>query len=137
MIRYTTPLLSFFIKDYELIDTDNIYATFADKMRGVFLTVNNMESPVSGTRGVVVNEVGYNQIEISHKNGGTVVDINLTQEQTALFPTDQIVSVQVNWVMSNGRRLATNIVNVDCSENLIPRVLDYDGGGVGNENDNE
>ena len=59
------------------------------------------------------------------ESGKTVLSVSLTQEETGLFVAEKKVYVQVNWIFPNGMRDATNIKQIDVSENLISEVITY------------
>lgn len=104
MRQYTTPLQTMFVQGYELTESDKVYVTYADKTREHVLTVTD---PI-----------------LTHEDDGTTVKVHLTQEQTGLFAANEIVSVQVNWINEDGERMATNVANITCRENLLKEVID-------------
>lgn len=59
------------------------------------------------------------------ESGKTELSVSLTQEETGTFLAEKKAYVQVNWIFSNGIRDATNIKQIDVSENLIAEVITY------------
>ena len=59
------------------------------------------------------------------ESGKTTLTVTLTQEETGAFLAEKKAYVQVNWIFSDGTRDATNIKQIDVSENLIAEVIRY------------
>lgn len=59
------------------------------------------------------------------ESGKTELSVSLTQEETGTFLAGKKAEVQVNWIFENGTRDATNIKQIDVSENLISEVITY------------
>ena len=59
------------------------------------------------------------------ESGKTELSVSLTQEETGAFLAEKKAYVQVNWIFENGTRDATNIKQIDVSENLIAEVITY------------
>ena len=59
------------------------------------------------------------------ESGKTELSVSLTQEETGAFLAEKKAYVQVNWILENGIRDATNIKQIDVSENLIAEVITY------------
>jgi hypothetical protein len=59
------------------------------------------------------------------ETGKTELSVTLTQEETGRLLADCHVSVQVNWIWSNGAREATNIKKIIVTENLLSEVIRY------------
>lgn len=59
------------------------------------------------------------------ESGKTEVSVSLSQEETGAFLAEKKAYVQVNWIFSDGTRDATNIKQIDVSENLIAEVIRY------------
>lgn len=102
MIRYTDARLVLTITGVSLADATDIHVTF--KQRNTVLDITNAEVTESG------------------------LIVHLTQEQTKMFKTPPTVtlplcSVQVN-MMIDGKRVATDIANVNIGEQLLEVVLD-------------
>lgn len=55
----------------------------------------------------------------------TELSVSLSQEETGAFLAGKKAEVQVNWIFPNGIRDATNIKQIDVSENLISEVITY------------
>ena len=101
MRQYTTPIVTFTVKDHDITGADAVYVTFSNKIRNVSLTI---DSPT-----------------LTAVTGGTEVAVHLTQAQTAMFLPEEEVSTQVNWTDS-GERYATEIAVLIWSENLLKVV---------------
>ena len=56
----------------------------------------------------------------------TVITFTLTQEESASFDFRKNVSIQVNWITSDGVRAATEIKSIDVMRNLLDEVIQYD-----------
>lgn len=104
MRQFTDPLQVLFIKGYQLTDEDEIYITYSDKRRRKIVTVTD-------------------NFTITADEDGTLLNVQLTQEQTGTFDYNEPISVQVNWITPDGKRKATAVTNVICEENLIKEVL--------------
>ena len=59
------------------------------------------------------------------ESGKTELSVSLSQEETGAFLAEKKAYVQVNWIFPNGIRDATNIKQIDVSENLIAEVITY------------
>ena len=59
------------------------------------------------------------------ESGKTELSVSLTQEETGAFFAEKKAYVQVNWIFSDGTRDATDIKQIDVSENLIAEVITY------------
>ena len=103
MRQFTSPLHTLFIKGFELTDYSRVYVTYSDKPRKNVVTVTDCV--------------------VTIENGGTKIETQLTQEQTGSFKDGDIVSVQVNWLTSSGKRMATSVTNIRVEENLIKEVI--------------
>ena len=60
------------------------------------------------------------------ESGKTTLSVTLIQEETGAFLAGKRAEVQVNWIFSDGTRDATDIKQIDVSENLIAEVITYD-----------
>lgn len=59
------------------------------------------------------------------ESGKTELSVTLTQEETGAFLAEKRATVQVNWIFPDGTRDATNIQQIDVSENLLSEVITY------------
>lgn len=85
MIRYTTPSIILRVP-VDITDADKVVATFAQW---------NVR---------VDKEIGASSMSL--QNGKTVIEVDLTQNETAKFSPDRPMIVQVNFKKS-GKRMAT------------------------------
>ena len=97
--QYTTPTIQLRIDGHDLTGAD-VYVTFQSK--GQVVTVEDAD--------------------ITACSHGTVIDVKLTQEQTAAFFPGEVVKVQVNW-MDGDERYATDVATILWKENLLKEVL--------------
>lgn len=103
MVRYTTP-------------TDTY------RVLGVDLTGCNVW--VSYQQGA--RELDVETDAITYDGEDSIVEVELTQAQTAAFREGRKLLVQVNWVYPTGKRDATVQAEVDVMGNLLERELTYD-----------
>ena len=108
MINYTTPTISLTVEGVD-ISSDDVYVT---------LEQGSKEMTKSGS-----------DLNITTDTHGQVTDTNitfvLTQEESASFRFNAPVSVQVNWISSQGVRAATEIKSVPVMRNLLDEVIEY------------
>lgn len=104
MIRYTTPSLTMTVKDVDLTG-EHVWVTIADRGLAVKVTVENPTVVLSGD--------------------DSVITVNLTQAQTALFPAGIKVFAQVNYMTALGARHATSINEIEVTQNLLDVELSY------------
>ncbi|MDD6561362.1 MAG: hypothetical protein PUF17_10435 [Lactimicrobium massiliense] len=104
MIRYTTPLLILRIPT-KIEDAD------------VFVTIK--QNPV-----IISKKIDYD--DISYDGEMTVINVFLSQEQTAKFHANTFASVQVNWITSDGQRDATIKKKIDITDNLLDKEIQYE-----------
>lgn len=100
MIRGTTPTFKLTLSDstIDLAQATNVYATFKQGNTAVTKTGEDLDI------------------------SGNYLEVYLSQDETLKFK-EGVVSIQVNWVYSNGSRASTDISNVKVGANLIPKVL--------------
>lgn len=107
MRQYTDPLEKLFVKGQQIQDEDEVFITYSDKLRKVVVTISDK-----------------GDYTLTRSEKGTLINVQLTQQQTGLFNFAEPVSVQVNWIPAETRkRMATTVTNVWCEENLIKEVL--------------
>ena len=104
MINYTTPTISLTVEDIDLTGKD-VYVTLEQGCNQLTKT---------GT-----------QLAISIEEADTVIDMTLTQEESAKFDYNKNAAVQVNWISSDGVRSATDIKKIDVMRNLLDEVIEY------------
>ena len=104
MIRYTTPTITLTIKNYHFPENCNVYATFK-QCKG---------------------EVTKTDLTITEDGDDTVIEVELTQEETEKFKAGETVFVQVNWVTPSGSRNATSIAQINTFGNLLEEVKQYE-----------
>lgn len=108
MIRYTTPTVELTVD--AVIPEANVFVTFS--------------------QGAAV--VTKSATDITRGENNTSINVLLTQEETSMFNASQPVSVQVNWITSQGIRIATDSAKLNILENLLSEVVEYEnqfGGG--------
>lgn len=105
MRRYTTPTLPM---------TVPVDLTGAD----IYVTIKQGQRKIQKTGADVVSVY-------DSESGKTTLSVTLTQEETGQFLSERKANVQVNWIFADGTRDATNIKQIDVSENLIAEVVTY------------
>jgi len=105
MRRYTTPNLPM---------TVPVDLTGAD----IYVTIKQGQRKLQKTGADVISVYDA-------ESGKTTLTVTLTQEETGAFLAEKKAYVQVNWIFSDGTRDATNIKQIDVSENLIAEVIRY------------
>ena len=106
MREYTTPTETLIIPGYSLSNAQEIFVTFSDKFRKKNVTITSDD-------GIVVED----------DTNGAILYVDLTQEQTAMFRPRDTIDVQVNWITETGKRLATEVAQIPCWENLLKEVI--------------
>lgn len=98
--RYTTPvfLFTFSKQGIDLTQADEVFVTFKQAGNSVTKTGNDL----------VVEE--------------KTISVGFTQEETSRFCVGD-VEIQANWVMSNGKRAASEVVKYQFTEQLLQRVI--------------
>ena len=61
-------------------------------------------------------------ITVTESQGHTLIDVPLSQEQTAMFKLGETVSVEVNWY-DDGVRGATDIAYIKVTDNLLKEII--------------
>lgn len=61
-------------------------------------------------------------ITVTESQGHTLIDVPLTQEQTAMFKVGETISVQVNWY-DDGERGATDPSYIKVTDNLLKEII--------------
>lgn len=101
MRRYTTPTLSLRVKQCDLV----------------------------GCRVLVTISQGPTKIEAEAEpvlsGEDTLLEVPLTQGETARLKADRDCRIQVNWIDGSGNRDATAIKTVPVDENLLEKVVGY------------
>lgn len=64
---------------------------------------------------------GNDEITMTEDEANTFIDVPFTQEQTALFRSGSIISIQVNW-LNNGKRCATDTAYINVTEKLLKEI---------------
>lgn len=105
MRRYTTPTLHM---------TVPVDLTGAE----IYVTIKQGQRKLQKTGADVISVY-------DSESGKTTLSVTLTQEETGAFLAEKKAYVQVNWIFSDGTRDATNIKQIDVSENLIAEVIRY------------
>ena len=107
MKRYTTPTIELRIEGEDLEDCD-VYVTLAQGAKKITVTGDELTL-------------------LDVDSTGMTAKLVLTQEQTAGFRTDSSVMVQANVIDSTGHRSATGIKKVNVWNNLLDKVIEYQG----------
>lgn len=107
MRRFTTPILPM---------TVPVDITGAD----IYVTIKQGQRKLQKTGEDVVSVY-------DSESGKTTLTVTLTQEETGQFLSEKKAFVQVNWIFSDGTRDATNIKQVEVTENLIANTITYGG----------
>lgn len=108
MINYTTPTITLTIEDQD-ITASQIYVTLKQREHKMTIDYTNLTATA-----VTVGQRTDTQIEFT-----------LSQQQSAYFDYSLAVSVQVNWISSDGTRGATRIKKIDVMKNLLDEVKSY------------
>lgn len=109
MIQYTTPTISLSVEKVDLTGKD-IYVSL--EQGNIRLTKSGEDLTVS--------------VETVEQQPITSISFILTQEESATFNENKSVSVQVNWISSDGIRAATMIKSFGVMRNLLDEVIAYD-----------
>ncbi len=108
MINYTTPTITLTVEGVD-ISAHDIY---------VSLEQGKLELVKTGNDLIVTTDV-HEQVT------DTVITFTLSQEESASFNFGKSVSVQVNYISSDGVRDATEIKNIGVMRNLLDEVVNY------------
>lgn len=103
MIKYTTPTITLTVESIDITPHD-VYVT---------LEQGNKELTKKGAD------------LIKQFEDDTTLTFVLTQEESASFDFSKSVSVQVNWITSDGVRAATEIRSIPVMRNLLDKVIAY------------
>lgn len=101
MLRYSTPTIE--------IESDISFAEFT-------------EIWVSFKQNNVILRKTKSEIEINE----TIIKVRLSQEETAMFKSDEIVEVQIRWLSDNGSASGTNVVPIVFGRVLEDEVIKVD-----------
>ncbi len=100
--RYTDTTLSLLVKNRDLSNASHVYVTICQYIpEDVSNTTSGFNMGINSKK-----ETTIEATSVSYSNPNTVIVINLTQEQNALFE-EGFVLLQVNWIYSNNKRKAT------------------------------
>ena len=105
MKRFTTP---------SILMTVPVDLTGAD----IYVTIKQGQRKLQKTGADVISVY-------DSESGKTELSVSLSQEETGAFLAEKKAYVQVNWIFLDGTRDATNIKQIDVSENLIAEVITY------------
>lgn len=101
MIRFTTPTHEHKVKGIDLTGCD-VYVSYEQGLTSVDIKAS----------------------DVSYDGEDTTVTVPLTQLQTAKFRVGK-VTVQINWVYSDGKRNAVGTKEMEISRNLMQKVVEY------------
>ena len=107
MIRYTTPTVQLLIKDVDITRADEVYASFGQ-----------------GTSTLVTKLVAKSKRSMTPT--GTLLKIDMAQDETAAFSRLSECKVQVNW-STGQKRYATSVAKMAVTDNLLGNKLDLVG----------
>ena len=108
MINFTTPTIHLIVEGVDITGKE-VYVTLEQGCR---------ELTKSGSDLIVEAETDQEQTD-------TNITFVLTQEESARFDHNNNVSIQVNWIASNGVRAATEIKGIKVMKNLLGEVISY------------
>lgn len=102
MRRFETPTIILrHPKDLRRFETPTIILSYPDDIRSYRLIATLKQNDIE-----IEKEIGTN--DTSLQNGKTVITFSLTQEETGRFVANRTVSVMVNIITPEGKRIATN-----------------------------
>lgn len=104
MINYTTPTISLVVEGVDITDKD-IYVSLEQGLTELTKTGSDLI--------------------VEAEEADTKISLTLTQTESALFDYNKNVSVQVNWIDSDGVRAATEIKTIGVMRNLLDEVISY------------
>ena len=107
MIRYTTPTVQLLIKDVDVTRADEVYASFGQ-----------------GTSTLITKPVAKSKRSMTPT--GTLLKIDMAQDETSAFSRLSECKVQVNWSIGQ-KRYATSVAKMPVTENLLGNKLDLVG----------
>lgn len=108
MINYTTPTIRLIVEGKDITAND---------IR-VTLEQGKTELTKKGTD-LTVQAVTHGQVTDSE------ITFVLSQTESGAFDFNRSVSIQVNWITSDGVREATNIQTLPVMRNLLDEVIEY------------
>ena len=108
MINYTTPTITLTVEGVD-ISANDIYVSLEQGPLELTKTGND----------IIVTTDTHDQVT------DTIIKLTLTQEESAAFNFGKSVSVQVNYISSDGVRDATEIKTVSVMRNLLDEVISY------------
>lgn len=111
MYQYTTPSITFELRDLALADGDNVWVS--------------IESQVKVKGDPDVGKITIEDPDVTVEGSNTVVSCRLTQEQSASLPEGRAL-VQVNYLTADGIRDASPKVAVKVERNLLGEVKVYE-----------
>lgn len=109
MINYTTPTVHLIVEGVDITDKD-VYVTLEQGCK---------ELTKSGSDLIIEAET------TDQEQTDTNITFVLSQEESARFDYNKNVSIQVNWIASNGVRAATEIKGIKVMKNLLGEVISY------------
>lgn len=109
MIQYTTPTLTFELDDATIGEGDRVWVSIEQKDNCGSAEVD-IDVPPSG---------------VTVAGSLVTVKVTLTQEQSGRFRPGR-AKAQVNWISSDGTRLATKAGWIEVDENILDRVVSYE-----------
>lgn len=106
MINYTTPTITLTVEGVDLTGQD-VYVSLEQKPAELTKTGSDL----------TITTETHEQVT------DTVIELTLTQEESAMFKPNNQVWLQVNWISQTGRRAATEIKSFPALVNLLDEVL--------------
>lgn len=103
MRRYTTPTITLRISGIDLTGEYTVY---------VSIEQDDIEVLKTG-----------DDLSVEYTDDKSVIQLYLTQEETAKFKEDELAYCQVNIVDGTGKRYATDIRQIKIKRNLLDEVI--------------
>lgn len=108
MIRYTTPTINLSVHGIDLTGKE-VYVTL--EQDALKMTKSGEDLTLS--------------VEVIEEVPVTGIAFTMSQEESAKFAYNKCVSVQANWISSDGVRNATSIKTIKVMRNLLDSVIEY------------
>lgn len=119
--RYTDQTLTLLVKNRDLRNSSGVYITISQYTPEDVIQNTTSASFYSGTS-YDKTELTLQAKSVSYSNPNSVVLVDLTQEQNALFK-EGYVRIQINWIDSSHKRKATVVKRLRHHENLHEEVI--------------
>ena len=119
--RYTDTTLTLLVKNRNITTASHVYVTLSQYIPD---DVNGSSTDLTFYSGGFFRKkkLTIESSSVSYSNPNTIVVINLTQEQNAMFQ-EGYIRIQINWIDSSNNRKATVIKRIRHHANLHEEVL--------------